>query len=1221
MYRLFIYDSKTNEEIEIELPSNFSVSLNKTQIDYSNPQALKVGYSSSINIEGTPRNKSAFKNMQETSWLDFYKGISANLKNPYKLYYNGGMFSSGYMVVNKITNTPSKTIYNITLYDTIGDELYKMFYNEDNSLKTLADLNYGLHNENETLTYDHNYLLYSWMALMGDYNVKGPNGEYYNKDGITSDLYKNSLQSLITPIPCYSGLYDNFDNNKILVSATDANGNTTFENPNVYDELTKSYIDSQLPLKNELRNHVDKDKTYDTYGGWELFETERDLMNFEVPELIANRTPLGVNLGKAFRTICDNSNFTYDTLDEELGNKGFLNKTYFMLKEIPQTYGNISESDKQFYPSELYLRSPWQSLVDRKNLSFNNYDNPTEVLSTNVIEGGKNAHIKLSPSYVIPKYQKNAFTGQNDINSVYGYSFSAHTKQNTWYFSEIQNMGSYRNAIEVVSNITISVIYYIIKAVDKITNEEKVTIYPLLSGNMINYDSNYLADEDLKWWVKKIVEFRTENIFFGHTWPEKVWNGSEFVGGREKLPERYSIDYRYLMGGTWSKNIARQDGNFEFIRNEIDIYQKGFDNDYDLTISTKSVTILNPCFHELFGRGQDDEYWNLVRPVDWANYNDFNNIIRSSVKLSMFLKADAPIYDYSRILFKGVESQTYGDEYWLMTIDRTNSRGTGYNDLRVDTGDYWYPQNYDVTRPTDDPYANYVYPRSGFYKLNLNGLYVQTDAFNSSEIIAYPYYAANVNTNFKVLTYVGSEDINIATISKDILKQVNVKDIFLNTIKMLNLTLVPMTDYKNSYVNVYDGDEFVEKVDYWTWTDKMGKKEYSDDNKFDVHLESCIDIINRLDFYEQRDIDGTPKPFSVTEFDDNIDTASLEVQQVVIESSEYDYKLKPVDTYAEAIQQNHTIDYETKKDTYNYNIKTDIIDVLKDVTFKTALDYKLKSVWFNGINILGDRNHQYLAFNKGARFTQTLFDTAGEEVSTIQVPNSGALYALKNLEISQFVEDTSSRLCMFNKDSSSADFENCLVCYNGFEERKVPITITDDIPAAQQINNNFCYVLYPRRGTTNRGKVVWDVNLGLLKDADDVYFELLNVPLFSNNVDSTVLGYTDLDKEDTEETTYYNLYDKYFVAYLESFFPIVYSTDYVPIGNKVTCNANFNSTNIHDIFNRIYFFFDKYWVVNKLTSFNIEKQFNKAEFASIDLGNFLQHKIKRQNETLMNKLN
>lgn len=241
---------------------------------------------------------------------------------------------------------------------------------------------------------------------------------------------KNSLQSLIVPIPCYNGLYDNFDNNKILVSATDENGNVTMLDPYTYDKTTKSYTYRQTPLKNELRNYTDKDKTYDVYRGWELFETERDLMNFEIPELIANRTPLGVNLGKVFRTICDSSNISTEDIEDSIKT---LDKTYFMLKEIPQTYGNISESDKQFYPSELVYRSDYMGQLNptTKNLAFKGFN--TTIESKNTIEGGQNSHITLKPRFVF-MYSPATFNRDGKDLTVYNPFFYTYTDMvgDTW---------------------------------------------------------------------------------------------------------------------------------------------------------------------------------------------------------------------------------------------------------------------------------------------------------------------------------------------------------------------------------------------------------------------------------------------------------------------------------------------------------------------------------------------------------------------------------------------------------------------------------------------------------------------------------------------------------------------------------------------------------------------------------------------------------------------
>lgn len=846
---------------------------------------------------------------------------------------------------------------------------------------------------------------------------------------------KNSLQSLIVPIPCYNGLYDNFDNNKILVSATDENGNATFENPNVYDKSIKSYIENQLPLKNELRNYTNEDKTYDTYGGWELFETERDLMNFEVPELIANRTPLGVNLGKAFRTICDSTNISTKNIEDTVST---LDKTYFMLKEIPQTYGNISESDKDFYPNELDLKSNWLNVSNTYGIYFNNYDNPTKVEITNTIEGGQNAHVKISPSFRTRRPARGV-----TINSVYGYSITNKGDNDTWCIWE-----KGKQYLTSWSNFNATVVYYIFTLEDKTTHHKKMKIYPLLAGGKINYGG--LEDSDLNYWIKRIVEFRTNYIFKGDGEGITTYN------------EDYDVDYRYLFS-TWTRNRAVEEiEGSEFVRNEIDIYLKGFDNEYDLTVSTMGVTMLSPTLPNMWGNTseQDEEYYSKYD----CRYYDYYNILKGAKQHYKNLNYE----EQGDIIFKAGElkSKVDGefDFYTKKDIYAHNSNYTGYMDFCESR----------EGRAPDGMRFDW-----GLYKMNLDGLFLQTDYVNPNENRR-PYVQADINSNFKVSTYVGSEDITIATISKDILKQVNVKDIFLNTLKMLNLTLMNAEELQNE-VEVYENGEYATSISVEFF--KNRKDEFPKGTTFKFLYKENAYLNDKFEWFVPLDIYWKLTELEIKDINKKIDRNSIEIVPSILESCEYDYSLRPIESYANEIRQYHLGDYQTKKNIYKYEHNTSIIDSLKDVTFKTTLDYKLKSVWFNENMLNGDTNHQYLAFNKGAQFTQSLFNTSGEELSSVQVQNSGALYALKNLEISQFVEDSSSRLCMFDKESALVDFENCLVCYNGFEERKMPITITDDIPAAQQINNNFCYVLYPRRGTINRGKVVWDVNLGLLKDA------------------------------------------------------------------------------------------------------------------------------------------
>lgn len=215
--RLFINDK------EVEFTTGPKILYNYKLTDLTNPTIVKNSFSKSIEIPGTNRNNDIFSHIWNLERVQYYStggvGFNPLLKTPFTLYVNGNLIEKGYCKLDKITKKGEQLTYSLQMFGGLGSFLYSLAFDETNGNekpRTLADLRYnyktdGVHDEPELdFRINKDAVVNAWDTLSSG-GIK-PAG--FSPSG-------NTDWEVINFAPCYNGIPEDFDANKVLINHRD----------------------------------------------------------------------------------------------------------------------------------------------------------------------------------------------------------------------------------------------------------------------------------------------------------------------------------------------------------------------------------------------------------------------------------------------------------------------------------------------------------------------------------------------------------------------------------------------------------------------------------------------------------------------------------------------------------------------------------------------------------------------------------------------------------------------------------------------------------------------------------------------------------------------------------------------------------------------------------------------------------------------------------------
>ena len=208
---------------EVELTKEPEILYTFQVDDATNPTVVKNGYSKTIELKGTQRNNEIFGQIWKLDRVQSIDNFNPSKKVEFQLFYGGELYQSGYVKLDSVDRSLDDITYNITLYGGLGDFFYNLMYSSgdtagDSEQRTLADLQF-------IPVYDSS----------GSTTTRTPNTQEFdfqiNKDTIYSawtqiESQEDNKWSHINFAPCYNGLPEDFDSDKVLINTKFLTGYT-----------------------------------------------------------------------------------------------------------------------------------------------------------------------------------------------------------------------------------------------------------------------------------------------------------------------------------------------------------------------------------------------------------------------------------------------------------------------------------------------------------------------------------------------------------------------------------------------------------------------------------------------------------------------------------------------------------------------------------------------------------------------------------------------------------------------------------------------------------------------------------------------------------------------------------------------------------------------------------------------------------------------------------
>lgn len=444
MVELYIEDRK------IDLTEDLEISFTYEQIDADKLSSIKNSFSKTVNIPGTPNNNITFghifrmdRYLSVNATTNIGEGYDPHKKTNWLITKNGAVVNRGYCTLDNIVVREERDItYQLTLYGGIGEFFYNLSYvtSEDTySLgdigkpKNLADLYWkwrpktSLFGNGAEMSPDEEntqtIMKCSAEIVAQSYHALSP---IYTYSG-TTDIDKD-----VCFVPCYTGLYGNFDSKHILVSTFNQRYLSTpsyLSNSNK-TKLLRSFPDTYVEdgeTYSTLDNNFSSSGAY-RYG---LVTFSRDVDPWEAGDLRVNELPVAIRLSKLMNVISQPyNNGGYEVeWDENILNSYHWLYGWVMLGKLKQEREKVEILE--ITANETY--DGQQTLIEVNNHSgyvTNQQPMPSYFLNTSssaIETGNYNMLINVFPNLKFQTAYRNFVMSHSNNNIISG---SYHVTQN-----------------------------------------------------------------------------------------------------------------------------------------------------------------------------------------------------------------------------------------------------------------------------------------------------------------------------------------------------------------------------------------------------------------------------------------------------------------------------------------------------------------------------------------------------------------------------------------------------------------------------------------------------------------------------------------------------------------------------------------------------------------------------------------------------------------------
>lgn len=356
------------ENKKIDITDDLEINFTYESIDPDKLSSIKNSFSKTVNIPGTAANNITFGHIfrsdkhipaKTTKNIDSY--YDPHKKVNWFINRNGVLVNRGYCTLDNIVMKSKRDItYQLTLYGGIGEFFYSLSYNEDGSPKTLYDMFWNWYpktgiighgpatdtdTENNTTLFklSADIVASCWHGLNPLYTYEGTT--YIDKD--------------VTLIPCYTGLYEDFDSKHMLVSTFNQHYNPGYDimPTETKNSLIRAFPDSYIDYsEGQGTEYTTLNNTFSSTGGYKygLVTFSRDVDPWEAGDLRVNELPVAIRLSKLMTVISNyKNNGGYNVIwDDEIKQSYHWLYGWIMLGKLNQE--NESFSVLTFTPNQQY---------------------------------------------------------------------------------------------------------------------------------------------------------------------------------------------------------------------------------------------------------------------------------------------------------------------------------------------------------------------------------------------------------------------------------------------------------------------------------------------------------------------------------------------------------------------------------------------------------------------------------------------------------------------------------------------------------------------------------------------------------------------------------------------------------------------------------------------------------------------------------------------------
>ena len=573
---------------EVELSEELDIKFTYQDSDTTTPSTVKNSFSKSIVITGTRQNNKLFGEIWKLDRV-LTNDFDSRKRAEFVVMDNVTVIERGYIKLDSITSQNNTIKYNCTLYGTLGDFFYNLMYDDNGESRTLADLKYNFINlsgdvidNGVLLKWDTEDIVKSWGKLRN-----------WKKTDMTPHNW-------ITAIPTYSGVYENFDNNKVAINRASVLDNTN--------------VNSVLPLTQFSDN-----KVYMGYNddGFSLVEMDRDIIEWENKQLCSHYQRTAVK----FQLICDaicnkDNNGGYNVIfDESITSTEYYRKGYVMFDRF--NLGDDFESVLTTSDNKNIYATP--TTVSGNTFITNN--NGKKYYDTTYMDNAKMT-IAFKP-YITPQ--------QSDLNLIRNgnpvYINSADIKyynQNMWayttYSGFLVRVTSYDNNKKYADSG-----YYIITSnLFQVYNKDSV-IAP--NGIVVNKVDVY--DQYIKKYITNGADYQLVTTTFNTVKDDNVYGDENFT---------YTIN---LPKGTDKANIKVK---YEYFQIGYDVFGDIVDRNNQKYIIRDGNNYVVNTFGKL-GMATTSDGYNYVTNSLYDGELPLNNFNTYITKERLFGKTKSP-YEY-----------------------------------------------------------------------------------------------------------------------------------------------------------------------------------------------------------------------------------------------------------------------------------------------------------------------------------------------------------------------------------------------------------------------------------------------------------------------------------------------------------------------------------------------------------------------------------------------